>query len=67
LVQNRFQKQQSHVNTFLAAMAAANPVITVLLTVVVFLEKDKIKKRSEDLKAAVAIGRGQLKGATGTD
>ena len=35
-------------NGLLAAMALANPVITALLTIVVFLEKDKIKKRSED-------------------
>ena len=44
-------------NGLLAAMAVANPVITALLTVVVFLEKDKIKKRSEDLE-------GHLKGVT---
>ena len=40
-------------NGLLAAMAVANPLITALLTIVVFLEKDKIKKRSEDLEAAL--------------
>jgi len=33
-------------------MAVANPVITALLTIVVFLEKDKLRKRSEDIEAA---------------
>ena len=47
-------------NPFLAAMAVANPVITALLTVVVFLEKDKIKKRSEDLEAALKAGNQEL-------
>ena len=47
-------------NPFLAAMAVANPVITALLTVVVFLEKDKIKKRSEDLEAALRAGNQEL-------
>ena len=41
-------------------MAVANPVITALLTVVVFLEKDKIKKRSEDLEAALKAGNQEL-------
>ena len=47
-------------NPLLAAMAVANPVITALLTVVVFLEKDKIKKRSEDLEAALKAGNQEL-------
>ena len=47
-------------NVLLAAMAVANPVITALLTVVVFLEKDKIKKRSEDLEAALKAGNQEL-------
>ena len=47
-------------NGLLAVMAAANPVITALLTVVVFLEKDKIKKRSEDLEAALKAGNQEL-------
>ena len=47
-------------NGLLAAMAVANPVITALLTVVVFLEKDKIKKRSEDLEAALKAGNQEL-------
>ena len=36
-------------NGLLAAMAVANPVITALLTIVVFLEKDKLRKRSDYL------------------
>jgi len=40
-------------NGLLAAMAVANPVITALLTIVVFLEKDKLRKRSEDIEAAL--------------
>ena len=47
-------------NVLLAAMAVANPVITALLTIVVFLEKDKIKKRSEDLEAALKAGNQEL-------
>lgn len=47
-------------NGLLAAMAVANPVITALLTVVVFLEKDKIKQRSEDLEAALKAGNQEL-------
>ena len=47
-------------NGLLTAMAVANPVITALLTVVVFLEKDKIKKRSEDLEAALKAGNQEL-------
>ena len=47
-------------NALLAAMAVANPVITALLTVLVFLEKDKIKKRSEDLEAALKAGNQEL-------
>jgi predicted transcriptional regulator len=39
-------------NGLLAAMAVANPVITALLTIIVFLEKDKLRKRSEDIEAA---------------
>ncbi|MCS5706901.1 hypothetical protein NZK27_11935 [Synechococcus sp. FGCU-3] len=34
-------------------MAVANPVITALLTIVVFLEKDKLRKRSEDIETAL--------------
>jgi methyl-accepting chemotaxis protein len=40
-------------NGLLAAMAVANPVITALLTIVVFLEKDKLRKRSEELESAI--------------
>ena len=47
-------------NLFLAAMAVANPLITALLTFVVFLEKDKIKKRSEDQEAALKAGNQEL-------
>jgi len=43
-------------NGLLAAMAVANPVITALLTIIVFLEKDKLRKRSEDLEAALNAG-----------
>ena len=41
-------------NGLLAAMAVANPVITALLTIIVFLEKDKLRKRSEDIEAALS-------------
>lgn len=43
-------------NGLLAAMAVTNPVITALLTIIVFLEKDKLRKRSEDLEAALKSG-----------
>jgi hypothetical protein len=43
-------------NGLIAAMAVANPVITALLTIVVFLEKDKLRKRSEDIEAALRNG-----------
>jgi hypothetical protein len=43
-------------NALLAAMAVANPVFTALLTIIVFLEKDKLRKRSEDLEAAMKQG-----------
>ena len=49
-------------NGLLAAMAVANPVMTALLTIVVFLEKDKIKKRSEDLESALKAGNQELVG-----
>ena len=57
---NGFRCLCIRVNALLAAMAVANPVITALLTVVVFLEKDKIKKRSEDLEAALKAGNQEL-------
>jgi hypothetical protein len=47
-------------NGLLAAMAVANPVITALLTVVVFLEKDKLRKRSEDIEAALKNGNASV-------
>ena len=47
-------------NALLAAMAVANPVITALLTVVVFLEKDKLRKRSEDIEAALKNGNASV-------
>jgi ABC-type transporter Mla subunit MlaD len=47
-------------NGLLAAMAVANPVITALLTIVVFLEKDKLKKRSEDIEAALKNGNAAI-------
>jgi len=47
-------------NGLLAAMAVANPVITALLTIVVFLEKDKLKKRSEDIEAALKNGNASV-------
>ena len=50
----------TRMNGLLAVMAVANPVITALLTVVVFLEKDKIRKRSEDLEAALKAGNQEL-------
>ena len=43
-------------NGLLAAMAVANPVITALLTIIVFLEKDKLRKRTEDIEAALKNG-----------
>ena len=43
-------------NGLLAAMAVANPVITALLTIIVFLEKDKLRKRTEDIEAAMNNG-----------
>jgi hypothetical protein len=43
-------------NGLLAAMAVANPAITALLTIIVFLEKNKLRKRSEDLEAALNAG-----------
>ena len=47
-------------NGLLAAMAVANPVLTALLTIIVFLEKDKIKQRSENLEAALKSGNQEL-------
>jgi len=47
-------------NSLLAAMAVANPVITALLTIVVFLEKDKLRKRSEDIEAALKNGNASV-------
>jgi hypothetical protein len=47
-------------NGLLAAMAVANPLITALLTIVVFLEKDKLKKRSEDIEAALKNGNASV-------
>ena len=47
-------------NGLLAAMAVANPVITALLTIVVFLEKDKLRKRSEDIEAALKNGNASV-------
>jgi len=47
-------------NGLLAAMAVANPVITALLTIVVFLEKDKLRKRSEDIEAALKTGNASV-------
>ena len=47
-------------NGLLAAMAVANPVITALLTIIVFLEKDKLKKRSEDIEAALKNGNAAI-------
>jgi len=40
-------------NGLLAAIAVANPVITALLTIIIFLEKDKLRKRSEELESAI--------------
>ncbi|NDC37180.1 MAG: hypothetical protein EBZ48_03910 [Proteobacteria bacterium] len=40
-------------NGLLAATAVANPVLTAMLTIVIFIEKDKLRKRSEDLEAAL--------------
>jgi len=50
------RRKSLKMNGLLAAMAIANPVITALLTIVVFLEKDKLRKRSEDLEAALNSG-----------
>ena len=47
-------------NGLLAAMALANPVITALLTIVVFLEKDKIRKRSENIESALKQGNASV-------
>ena len=47
-------------NGLLAAMAVANPVITALLTIIVFLEKDKLRKRSEDIEAALNSGNASI-------
>lgn len=47
-------------NGLLAAMAVANPAITALLTIVVFLEKEKLKKRSEDIEAALRNGNASI-------
>ena len=41
-------------------MAVVNPVVTSLLTIIVFLEKDKIKKRFEDLETALKVGNQEL-------
>ena len=47
-------------NPLVAAMAVANPVITALLTIIIFLEKDKFRKRSEELEAALRQGNQEL-------
>ena len=47
-------------NPLIAAMAVANPVITAFLAIVIFLEKDKFRKRSEDLEAALRQGNQEL-------
>ena len=47
-------------NPLIAAMAVANPVITALLTIIIFLEKDKFRKRSEELEAALRQGNQEL-------
>ena len=47
-------------NGLLAAMAVANPVITALLTIIVFLEKDKLRKRTEDIEAALNNGSASI-------
>ncbi|BEV35768.1 hypothetical protein [Synechococcus sp. M16CYN] len=47
-------------NAFLAVAAVANPVVTALLTFIIFLEKDKIKKRSEELEAALKASNQEL-------
>lgn len=47
-------------NGLLAAMAVANPVLTALLTIIIFLEKDKIKQRSENLEATLNSGNQEL-------
>ena len=47
-------------NGLLAAMAVANPVITALLTIVVFLEKGKLRKRSEDIEAVLKNGNASV-------
>jgi hypothetical protein len=43
-------------NGLLTAMAVANPAITALLTIIIFLEKDKLQKRSEAIEAAIKHG-----------
>ena len=40
-------------NPLLLALTAANPLITGLLTFIVFTEKQKVQKRSEELEAAL--------------
>ena len=40
-------------NPLLLVLTAANPLITGLLTFIVFTEKQKIQKRSEELEAAL--------------
>ena len=47
-------------NGLLAVMAVANPVITALLTIIVFLEKDKLRKRTEDIEAAMNNGSASI-------
>ena len=47
-------------NPLIAAMAVANPVITALLTIIIFLEKDKFRKRSEELETALRQGNQEL-------
>ena len=47
-------------NGLLAAMAVANPVITALLTIIVFLEKDKLRKRSVDIETALKDGNASV-------
>ncbi|MDA9700189.1 hypothetical protein N9U74_03390, partial [Synechococcus sp. AH-736-M02] len=45
---------------FLLVATVANPLITAFLAYLVFVEKDKVKKRSEDLEAALNAGNQEL-------
>lgn len=47
-------------NGLLTAMAVANPAITALLTIIIFLEKDKLQKRSEAIEAAIKYGNASV-------